>query len=250
MADATAIEWTDATWNPVTGCTKISAGCDHCYAERFAERFRGTPGQPFEMGFDLTLRPDRLEQPLRWRRPRMIFVNSMSDLFHADIPEEFLVEVFRVMLDVDRHVYQVLTKRPSRVIRFWRRHSRALFAGGAFPKHIWIGTSVEDQQVHYRVNQLRMVPAHLRFLSCEPLLGPLSLNLDGIHWVIVGGESGPKYRPLDLVWARSIRDQCAAAGVPHFFKQVGGRTPKAGGRELDGRTYDEYPEPSAVATSS
>ena len=260
MVEQSAIEWTDSTWNPTTGCTKVSQGCDHCYAETLANRIlrksytARLPLVDTEENrvdpFAVRMWPERLAQPDRWKELRRIFVNSMSDLFHADIPEDFLIEVFRVMLDVGRHVYQILTKRPSRVIRFWRRHSGALFAGGAIPEHIWIGTSVEDQKVHYRVNQLRKVPADLRFLSCEPLLGPLRLNLDGIHWVIVGGESGPHYRPLNLDWARSIRDQCAAARVPHFFKQVGGRTSKVGGRELDRRTYNEYPEPSAVATSS
>src|SRR5690606_11200360 len=190
--------------------------------------------------FAVRIWPERLSQPLEERRPRMIFVNSMSDLFHADIPEDFIRRVFEVMLEGDWHIYQVLTKRPGRAARFFRRNAD-LFPNGIIPGHIWMGTSVENQRVAYREAQPVAIPAEARFLSCEPLLGPLSLNLDGIHWVIVGGESGPVRRPMDLDWARSIRDQCLAAGVPFFFKQVGGRTPKAGGRLLDGRTWDEFP---------
>jgi len=246
----TGIEWTDATWNPVTGCTRVSAGCDNCYAARLASRllrdhYKARPPvvpTPENMAdpFSVRIWPERLSQPLRERRPRMIFVNSMSDLFHADVPEDFIRSVFEVMLEADWHTYQVLTKRPARAARFFRRNAD-LFPRGTVPGHIWIGTSVENQGVTYRVAQLVSIPAEVRFLSCEPLLGPVTLNLDGIHWVIVGGESGPVRRPMDLDWARSIRDQCLAAGVPFFFKQVGGRTPKAGGRLLDGKTWDEYP---------
>ncbi len=170
----------------------------------------------------------------------------MSDLFHAEVPEDFVREIFTVMLNVSRHTYQVLTKRPARAARFWKRN-RDLFSGGEIPEHIWIGTSVENQEVEFRVRQLVDVPAAVRFLSCEPLLGPLQIDLSGIHWVIVGGESGPTHRPLDLDWARAIRDQCRTREVPFFFKQVGGRTPKAGGRVLDEETWDQYPSPAASA---
>ena len=183
---------------------------------------------------------ERLRQPASWRQPKMIFVNSMSDLFHVDIPDEFLRDVFEVMLEADRHVYQVLTKRPSRAARFHRQNAD-LFDGGPIPEHIWIGTSVENQDVAYRIDQLRDVPANLRFLSCEPLLGSLDLNLSGISWVIAGGESGHNFRRVDEEWVVGIRDQCVEAGVPFFFKQWGGHTPKAGGRLLEGRTWDEFP---------
>lgn len=255
MGERTGIEWTDATWNPVTGCTKVSSGCDHCYADTLAQRrlrnhylsqapvvndaaHRSDP-------FSVRLWPERIDQPLRWSTPRMVFVNSMSDLFHAEIPESFVTEVFEVMLSADWHVYQVLTKRPTRAARFWKRN-RHLFDLLEIPQHIWIGTSVERQDVIYRLDHLRLVPAATRFLSCEPLLGPLSLNLQGINWVIVGGESGPDYRPMNLEWAADIRDRCADVAVPFFFKQVGGRTPKAQGRLLDGRTWDEIPMALAV----
>lgn len=258
MGAKTGIEWTDVTWNPVTGCTRVSAGCDNCYAATLANRLlRGhytarlpvvaTPENVTDP-FAVRLWPERLSELLEELRPRMIFVNSMSDLFHADIPEDYLRRVFEIMLEADWHTFQVLTKRPARAARFCRRNAD-LFPSGIVPSHIWIGTSVEDQRVAYRVAQLVAVSAEVRFLSCEPLLGPVMLDLDGIHWVIVGGESGPVRRPMDLDWARSIRDQCLAAGVPFFFKQVGGRTPKAGGRMLDGRTWDEYPpqrEPTPV----
>jgi protein gp37 len=190
--------------------------------------------------FAVRLWPERLPDPLLEPVPRRIFVNSMSDLFHADIPEPYVREVFQVMLDASWHVFQVLTKRPGRAQRFWRRN-QDLFPEGRLPGHIWIGTSLENQSVAYRADQLRTVPAEVRFLSCEPLIGPLSVDLTALHWVIVGGESGPVRRPMEMEWVRSIRDDCAAAGVPFFFKQVGGRTPKAGGRLLDGRTWDEYP---------
>jgi len=250
MGERTAIEWTDATWNPVTGCTKVSTGCDHCYAATLAERrlreryLSRTPVIDIPENradpFAVRLWPERLPQPAKWREPRMVFVNSMSDLFHVDVPEEYIREVFEVMLRVDRHIYQVLTKRPARAARFWRRNS-GLFGGRQVPAHIWLGSSVENADVLYRVDQLREVPAETRFLSCEPLLGPLNLDLRDIHWVIGGGESGPGYRLVDLAWVRGIRDQCQAQGVAFFFKQVGGRTPKAGGRELDGRRWDEMP---------
>lgn len=250
MGERSRIEWTDATWNPSTGCTEVSAGCDHCYASTLAHgRLHAlytarvpvvdTPENRADP-FAVRLWPHRLEDPARWSQPRMIFVNSMSDLFHVDIPEDFLREIFRVMLEVDRHVYQVLTKRPSRAARFWKRN-QDLFGGNPIPNHIWIGTSVEDQRVAHRTEQLRAIPAKVRFISCEPLLGPLQLDLDDIHWVIVGGESGLDFRPFEPEWAISIREQCKQAGVPFFFKQVGGRTPKAGGRLLENREWNGMP---------
>jgi protein gp37 len=250
MGDRTKIEWTDATWNPTTGCTKVSAGCDHCYAHALAFGrlapiyLRRDPSNPTVENaadpFAVRLWPERLGQPAKWADPRMVFVNSMSDLFHVDVPEPFLRRIFEVMLSVDRHVYQVLTKRPARAARFFGRNAD-LFPEGIVPDHVWIGTSVENQENAYRIDHLRQIPAHVRFLSCEPLLGPLNLDLTGIHWVIAGGESGLGYRRLDLQWARGVRDQCTAARVPFFFKQIGGRTPKAGGRLLDGKVWDELP---------
>lgn len=238
MADGSAIEWTDATWNPVTGCTKLSRGCDNCYAERFAERFRGVEGHPFASGFDLTIRPERLEQPLMWRRSRMIFVNSMSDLFHKQVPGAFVDRVFDTMEAADWHVFQVLTKRSSLMRDYLLRR----YGAGGGPSHIWCGVSVEEHQVTSRIAHLRAAPASVRFLSLEPLLGPLGpLDLTGIHWVIVGGESGPRARPMALDWAREIRDQCLEQGVPFFFKQWGGIRPKSGGRLLDGRAWDGLP---------
>jgi protein gp37 len=238
MAQATSIEWTDATWNPVTGCTKISPGCDHCYAERFSERFRGTPGHVFENGFDLTLRPERLEQPLRWRQPRMIFVNSMSDLFHKEIPRDFIGRVFETMERADWHIFQVLTKRSSLMRDFLRNR----YGAHRGPSHMWFGVSVEDGSRKSRIKHLQQTPAGARFLSVEPLIGPMgSIDLTDIHWVIVGGESGAGARPLLPDWVREVRDQCAAQKVAFFFKQWGGLRPKSGGRELDGREWDEFP---------
>jgi protein gp37 len=239
MAHATTIEWTDATWNPVTGCTKISAGCDHCYAERFSERFRGTPGHPFKTGFDLTLRPERLEQPLRWRAPRMIFVNSMSDLFHKDIPKDFIDRVFSTMERAPWHTFQVLTKRSSLMRDFLRKRYGTVRG----PAHMWFGVSIEDATKISRVRHLRDAPAGVRFLSIEPLIGPIgTLDLSGIDWVIVGGESGPGARPMHPDWVRSIRDQCLDAHVAFFFKQWGGLRPKSGGRELDGEEWNDFPD--------
>jgi protein gp37 len=238
VSDKSAIEWTEATWNPVTGCTKVSPGCDNCYAETFAERWRGIPGHAYENGFDLTLRPERLEQPLRWRRPRMIFVNSMSDLFHERVPLTFIKRVFETMAAADRHTFQVLTKRPGRMTSVLEQIQPAPLP------NVWLGTSIELDKFAWRVNHVRRTPAAVRFLSCEPLLGPLpSLKLDGIDWVIVGGESGAHARPMDPQWAANLRDRCIEEGVAFFFKQWGGRTAKSGGRELDGRTWDEMPEP-------
>lgn len=235
MAAISDIEWTDGTWNPVTGCTQISPGCDHCYALAFSERFRGVPGHPYEQGFDLRMRPERLELPLTWRKPRMVFVNSMSDLFHEEIPDEFIERVFETMLRAHWHTFQVLTKRPRRMAKLadWL----------PWPPNVWAGTSVELGRYCWRANScLREVPAAVRFVSAEPLLGPLpSLQLDHLHWLITGGESGPRHRPCDEAWIRDLRDRCVAEGVAFFHKQWGGRTPKAGGRLLDGRTWDQMP---------
>jgi protein gp37 len=244
MAGSTTIEWTDATWNPVTGCSKLSAGCDNCYAERFSERFRGVPKHPFENGFDLTLRPLRVEQPLHWRQPRMIFVNSMSDLFHKEVPRLFISKVFDTMEKAHWHTFQVLTKRSS----LMRDFLRSRYGEGRGPSHMWFGVSIEDGQRVSRLRHLQQAPAGVRFLSIEPLLGPIvKLDLTGIHWVIVGGESGPKARPMKRAWARDIRDQCRAANVAFFFKQWGGFRPKSGGRKLDGREWSQYP-PKAPLT--
>lgn len=239
MADKSAIEWTDATWNPVTGCTKISAGCDNCYAERFSERFRGVPGHPFENGFDLTLRPKRIEQPLQWRAPRMIFVNSMSDLFHKDIPEDFVGRIFDTMESAHWHTFQVLTKRSSLMRDFLNRR----YGEKRGPPHIWCGVSVEDGKRKSRITHLQQAQAGIRFLSIEPLIGDVGeLDLTDINWVIVGGESGPRARPMQQAWVRSIRDQCKIAGVAFFFKQWGGIRPKTGGRRLDGREWSQFPK--------
>lgn len=236
MADRSAIEWTEATWNPVTGCTKVSAGCDHCYAETLAERFRGVPGHPYEQGFDLRFWPERLDQPRRWARPRVVFVNSMSDLFHERIPPSYIDRVLDVIRDTPRHTYQVLTKRPGRMASVLRRLQPEPL------DNLWLGTSIESDEYTWRADKLRKTPAAVRFLSCEPLLGPLpSLDLYKVDWLIAGGESGAHHRPLDAAWVRDLRDRSAAAGVAFFFKQWGGRTPKTGGRELDGRLWDEMP---------
>ncbi len=244
MADRSAIEWTEATWNPVTGCTKVSPGCAKCYAQRIAERFRGT--RAFPNGFDVTLRHDRLDIPLRWKRPRKIFVNSMSDLFHERVPLDFIQAVFSTMRQAHWHQFQVLTKRSARL--------RELAAELDWPDNVWMGVSVENQRWTSRIDDLCQVPAAVRFLSVEPLLGPLSLDLGGIDWVIVGGESGPGARPMRADWARSVREQCEAAGVPFFFKQWGAhsehgvrRSKKANGRLLDGGTWDGLPSTLAGA---
>lgn len=274
----TAIEWTEETWNPATGCTKVSAGCDNCYAERITERFRGKGS--FK---ELVLHPDRLETPKKWRKPRTVFVNSMSDLFHAEIPQDFIAQVFGVMALTPRHTYQVLTKRPGRMralltddrfilkcrAELYRQQTLTETAGGfEWPlRNVWVGVSVEDQEhADKRIPSLMRTPAAVRFLSCEPLLGPVSLTSyldwmeyegdDGVAaiyrprlgWVIVGGESGINARPMDPAWARRLRDECVEAGVPFFFKQWGGRTPKANGRELDGRTWDQMPTSRGFTT--
>jgi protein gp37 len=248
----TAIEWTDATWNPMTGCTKISAGCDHCYAAVVAERkvrhvylrhlpVKDTPANR-EDPFAPRFWEERLQHPLQWSEPRRIFVNSMSDVFHAHFSLEQIQQVFEVMATAAWHHFQVLTKRPERALRLAEQLP--------WPENVWLGTSVENGEVVRRIDALRQVPAAVRFLSAEPLIGPLEqLNLDAIHWVIGGGESGAGHRPCRLEWARALRDQCHDAGVPFFWKQWGGHTPKAGGRILDGRTWDEYPaeHPSLAA---
>ena len=238
MGDNTSIEWTDHTWNPVTGCTKVSRGCDNCYAERFSERFRDVSNHPFSAGFDLTLRPARLSQPLSWRKPSMIFVNSMSDLFQKEMPETFIDSVFDTMERADWHTYQVLTKRSTLMRNYLRRR----YGSGNGPRHIWCGVSIEDQQAMSRLTHLQDTPASIRFLSLEPLIGPLGpLNFTGIDWVIVGGESGPRARPMDIAWVRQIRDACVSHGVAFFFKQWGGIRPKARGRALDSREWNEFP---------
>jgi protein gp37 len=239
MSEKSTIEWTDATWNPVRGCTKISPGCKHCYAEVFAERFRGVPGHPYEQGFDLRLVPEKLAEPLRWQTPKMIFVNSMSDLFHEGVPDDYIEAVARVMVKADWHTYQILTKRSARMASLL--NGKLSFA--AKNPHIWWGVSLENREYGLpRLLDLQKSPVSVRFLSVEPLLEGLGrLNLKGIHWVIVGGESGYGARPLEREWVSSIRDQCNAADVPFFFKQWGGVRKKKAGRELDGRTYDGFP---------
>jgi len=243
MAVESTIEWTDSTWNPVTGCTKLSAGCDHCYAERFSERFRGVVGHPFEHGFDLMLRPERLRQPLAWRRPRLIFVNSMSDLFHKKITESHVTQVFDTMEAADWHVFQVLTKRSS----LMRNYINKRYPATPVAPHIWLGVSIEHRNTLSRLGHLKNTNAALRFVSFEPLLGPIGrVDLTGIHWVIAGGESGPGARPMADIWVRELRDQCVDQGVKFFFKQWGGVNKKRAGRMLDGRTWDELPP--AVST--
>ena len=276
MGDRSAIEWTDATWNPVTGCSHVSEGCRHCYAETLSLRM-GWSKKPWtapNSAENVVLHPDRLDQPLRWRTPRRIFVNSMSDLFHEQIPDEFIDRVFKRMQRARQHIFQILTKRPQRMRDYLMSQVPVPWGGFSFPepwgKHIWMGVSVEDQRAaDERIPLLVNTPAAVRFISAEPLLGPINLGVVGsgpwrnaltgcgyragphgiehmdqvrpLDWVIVGGESGHGARPMDAAWARSIRDQCVAAGIPYFFKQWGGRAAKAGGRELDGRTWDEMP---------
>jgi len=239
MSSESSIEWTDSTWNPVRGCSKISPGCKHCYAETFAERFRGVPGHPYERGFDIRLVPERLADPLRWSDPRMIFVNSMSDLFHEKVPDEYIEQICEVMALAPWHIFQVLTKRAPRLATLLAGKLRKY----AEMKHIWWGVSVENKKHGLpRVQELQKSPAKIRFLSVEPLLEDLGrINLSGISWVIVGGESGPGARPIDANWVRSIRDQCARSGIPFFFKQWGGIRKKENGRMLDGAVYGEFP---------
>jgi protein gp37 len=234
MAIGSPIEWTESTWNPITGCTKVSPGCKHCYAERMAERLQAMGQSNYANGFRMTLHEHALELPLRWKRPQRIFVNSMSDLFHKDVPAEFIVRVFEVMNRANWHEYQILTKRSERLAEL----------DGLLPwkPHIWMGVSVENLDYAFRIDDLRRTQSHTKFLSLEPLLGPVpALDLRGIDWVIVGGESGPGARRMEQAWVLDIRDQCQRAGVSFFFKQWGGVNKKRAGRELDGKTYDDMP---------
>jgi protein gp37 len=236
MADGSAIEWTQATWNPVTGCNKVSPGCAHCYAETFAERFRGVRGHPYEQGFDLKLWPERLGLPLTWRRPRLVFVNSMSDLFHERIPTSFIEQVFATMTAARRHQFQILTKRPERLANLAPRLN--------WSPNIWMGVSIENRRFVHRADLLRCVPAAVRFISAEPLLGFLEdLELDGIDWVIAGGESGPRHRTVREEWIADLRDRCSNAGIAFFFKQWGGIRSKSGGRLLQGKEWSQMPTP-------
>lgn len=247
MKRKTGIEWTEVTWNPTTGCDRISPGCANCYALTMAKRLKAMGSDRYQLdgdhrtsgpGFALTLHPNALQQPYRWSGHRTVFVDSMSDLFHARVPLSYVREVFRVIAETPQHTYQVLTKRASRVAKIADKLE--------WPDNLWLGVSVENSDYLHRVDHLRQVPAKVRFLSCEPLLGPLStLNLDGIGWVITGGESGPRARPLDPAWVRDIRDNCVEHHVPFFHKQWGGRTPKQRGRLLDGELWDEMPRPQA-----
>jgi protein gp37 len=235
MPGQSTIEWTEATWNPVTGCTKVSPGCAHCYAETFAERWRGVPGNAYEQGFDLKLWPGRLDYPFKWKKPKVIFVNSMSDLFHENIPDRYIKQVFDVMARADQHVYQVLTKRHERMAE--------LAPSLPWPTHIWMGVTIENRKFVHRADYLRQVPAAVRFISAEPLLGFLEgLDLSDIDWIIAGGESGPRHRPVKAEWIRFVRDLAIAHGTPFFFKQWGGFRAKSGGRELDGREWNEMPD--------
>jgi protein gp37 len=234
VSDKSAIEWTEATWNPVTGCDQVSPGCAHCYAKTFAERWKGVPDHPYEQGFRLKLWPQRLDHPFRWRKSRRIFVNSMSDLFHEQVPDDYIAQVFDVMVKADHHVFQVLTKREDRL--------GAIARELPWPPNVWMGVSIENRRFVHRADVLRLVPAKVKFISAEPLLGPLEgLDLSDIDWLIAGGESGPRHRRMDEEWLVDLRDRCGATGTAFFFKQWGGFRPKTGGRELRGRTWDEYP---------
>ncbi len=236
--NTSSIEWTEYTWNPVTGCQKVSPGCDHCYAETFAERWRGIPGHPYEQGFDLTLRPERLQQPFKWKKPSRVFVNSMSDLFHADVPAEYIEQVWETMRGTPRHTYQILTKRAERMERL----TRGLTSLSEPAPNVWLGVSVESPTYYSRIRHLQRTPAAVRFLSCEPLLAPLpDLPLDGIAWVIVGGESGHGARPMHPDWVRDIRDQCQRAGVALFVKQMGSVWARSTGVGGKGGVLDEMP---------
>ncbi len=239
----TTIEWTESSWNPVTGCTKISLGCRHCYAERMAARLQAMGNPRYRNGFRLTLHPDQVDLPLRWRKPQMIFVNSMSDLFHRDVPLSFIRDVFAVMQEASQHTFQILTKRAKRLASLAPRLP--------WPDNVWMGVTVESADYTSRIASLQEVPSAVRFLSLEPLLGPIEdVPLDGIGWVILGGESGPRARPMRAEWARSVRDQCRAAHVPFFFKQWGGFRRRRAGRHLDGRLWEEYPRVLSVGPPS
>ena len=234
MRSKTHIEWTESTWNPVTGCSKVSAGCANCYAERMANRLKAMGNARYSQGFKVSLHHDLLETPKHWRSPRRIFVNSMSDLFHEDVPEAFIKAVFKTMKECPQHTFQILTKRSARV--------RQLAEKLEWSRNIWMGVSVENNDVIHRIDDLRLVSAQVRFLSCEPLIGPISdLNLTGIHWVIVGGESGPRARPMEKAWVLEIHKRCKKSKVPFFFKQWGGIRKDLTGRELNGKTFNEMP---------
>lgn len=236
MGDKSAIEWTDASWNPSTGCSKVSPGCKNCYAERLSGRLKAMGNPKYKTGFQFTLHKDALDLPLKWKQSRKIFVNSMSDLFHEEMPDDFLMECFDVMRKADWHIYQILTKRPERMLSFTKKLRR-------IPNHIWLGTSVEMDIYKTRIDVLRKVPCKIKFVSFEPLLGPVGkVNLKGISWAIVGGESGPNFRRVEEKWVKEIRGQCNIQDVAFFFKQWGGARPKSGGRLLDGREWNEYPE--------
>ena len=240
MATNSPIEWTDATWNPITGCDKISPGCKHCYAERMSNRLTAMGNPNYKNGFELTLQPHMLRLPLEWRKPKQIFVNSMSDLFHEHVPLEYIQRVFSVMNQANWHQYQILTKRAERLEQL-----SPLLTWGP---NIWMGVSVESEKYLDRIDHLRTTGAHIKFLSLEPLLGPLhDMNLRGIHWAIVGGESGPGARPVDPAWVTGIRDQCLNAGVAFFFKQWGGVQKKKAGRELEGRAWDQKPQLAVIS---
>lgn len=244
MADRSTIEWTEATWNPTTGCDRISEGCDNCYALTLAKRLKamGSPkyqndGDPRTSGpgFGLSVHPQALDLPYSWKSPRTVFVNSMSDLFHARVPLSYVKDIFNVMRETPQHTYQILTKRSTRM--------RKVADQISWPQNVWMGVTVESAEFSWRIDDLRQVPAHVRFLSCEPLIGPLgTLNLSGINWVIAGGESGKNHRSIQGEWVTGLRDQCIEGEIPFFFKQWGGSTPKAGGRLLEGRTWDQYPK--------
>ena len=249
MSANSSIEWTEATWNPVTGCDRVAAGCDNCYALALSKRLKAMGAEKYQNdgspitsgpGFGVTIHPQALRQPYTWRAPKVVFVNSMSDLFHAKVPLSFVQDIFDVITDTPQHTYQVLTKRSHRMARVANKLN--------WPNNLWMGVSVENQYVLDRVDHLRQVPSAVRFLSCEPLLGPLEgMALEGIDWVIAGGESGPNHRPMEQSWVESIRDQCLEANVPFFFKQWGGRTPKQNGRLLSGRTWDAMPTVRSAA---
>lgn len=250
MADNSGIEWTESTWNPTTGCDRVSPGCDNCYALTLANRLKAMGSAKYQEdgdpatsgpGFRLSLHPDALDLPRSWRQPRVVFVDSMSDLFHPDVPFEFIRDVFEVISDTPQHTYQILTKRSQRLQKLAHKIN--------WPANVWMGVSIENEQYQFRADHLRTVPAAVRFLSLEPLLGPLpQLDLADIHWVIAGGESGVGARPMERSWVLDVRDRCAVSDVPFFFKQWGGRTPKAGGRLLQGRTHDEMPHLAPVAS--
>jgi protein gp37 len=248
VADKSSIEWTEATWNPTTGCDRITAGCDNCYALTLAKRLKGMGHSKYQLdgdhrtsgpGFGLAVHHDALTVPMRWRTPRLVFVNSMSDLFHAKVPSDFIRQVFEVMVSTPQHTYQILTKRPIRLAR--------MAASLPWPPNVWMGVSIEDQTQAWRGVRLLEVPAAVRFISAEPLLGPLQLDLEEIDWLIVGGESGPRHRPMQEKWATALRDSCAQSDTAFFFKQWGGHTPKAGGRELQGRIWSDMPVPGVKA---